>query len=90
MFRSIKATYFKTALELLEHYYADAVINGLMIDLHKEEATIDLFAKNIYNAGEIFLSKPMRSPSVPSWKRIMSAMPNFIDQFYEAVELDNR
>jgi glucosyl-3-phosphoglycerate synthase len=89
-FRSIKATYFRTALELAEQYHADAVINGLKVDLHAEEAVVDLFAQNIYRAGREFLANPMQSPFVPSWKRVMSAVPDFIDQFFEAVEKDNR
>lgn len=88
-FRSIKAAYIRTALELVEHYYADAIINGLEIDLHREETVIDLFAQNIYRAGEEFLANPMQSPRVPSWKRVMSAIPDFMERFHEAVELDN-
>lgn len=88
-FRSIKAAYIRTALELVEHYYADAIINGLEIDLHREETVIDLFAQNIYKAGEEFLANPMQSPRVPSWKRVMSAIPDFMERFHEAVELDN-
>lgn len=89
-FRSIKATYFRSALELVEQYYADAVINGLTVDIHQEEKMVDLFAQNIYTAGKEFLSAPMQSPYVPSWKRIMSAVPDFPERFFEAVELDNR
>ncbi len=88
-FRSIKAAYIRTALELVEHYYADAIINGLEIDLHREETVIDLFAQNIYRAGEEFLANPMQSPRIPSWKRVMSAIPDFMERFHEAVELDN-
>ena len=88
-FRSIKATYFRTALDFIEHYHADAVINGLAIDFHKEEAMVDLFAQNIYKAGEDFLSNPMQTPFVPSWKRVMSAIPDFLEKFHEAVDLDN-
>ncbi len=89
-FRSIKATSFRKALEMVEHYYADAVINGLVVDIHEEEAIVDLFAQNIYRAGEEFLSNPMQTPFVPSWKRVMSAVPDFSGRFSEAVELDNR
>ena len=89
-FRSIKSTYIRTSLELIEQYHADAVINGLAMDIHAEEILVDLFARNIYNAGESFLANPLRSISVPSWKRVLSAMPDFLAQFHEAVELDNQ
>jgi glucosyl-3-phosphoglycerate synthase len=89
-FRSIKATYFRKALEMVENFHADAVINGLLVDIDQEESVVDLFAQNIYKAGEEFLSNPMLSPFVPSWKRVMSAIPDFLERFSEAVELDNR
>jgi len=88
-FRSIKATYFRKALEMVSSYYADASINGLDVDIHKEEAMVDLFARNIYTAGEEFLANPMQTPFVPSWKRIMSAEPDFTEAFFEAVSRDN-
>jgi len=88
-FRSIKATYFRKALEMVSSYYADASINGLEVDIHKEEAMVDLFARNVYTAGEEFLANPMQTPFVPSWKRIMSAEPDFTEQLFEAVRLDN-
>ncbi len=74
----------------MEQYYADAVINGLSVDRHQEEAVVDLFAQNIYRAGEEFLSNPMQTPFVPSWNRVISALPDFPEQFRAAVEQDNR
>ena len=90
LFRSIKATYFRIALEQVEQYYADAVLNGLLVDRHQEEAVVDLFARNIYRAGEEFLSHPMQTPFVPSWNRVISAFPRFLEQFEAAVAQDNQ
>lgn len=90
MFRSIKSAYFKNAMDMLEQYNDDAIINGLGLDRHIEEQTVDLFAQNVYNAGEMFLKNPMHSAYIPSWKRVMSAIPDFMDMFYEAVENDNK
>ena len=73
----------------MEQYYADAVINGLSVDRHQEEAVVDLFAQNIYRAGEEFLSNPMQTPFVPSWNRVNSALPEFPGQLRAAVEADN-
>jgi glucosyl-3-phosphoglycerate synthase len=89
LIRSIKATYYRVALDFVEQYYADAVLNGLKLDRHVEEETIDLFAANVYRAGEIFLDDPMQIPVVPSWKRVVSAIPNFYQGLLEAVEMDN-
>jgi len=88
--RSIKATYLRVALEFLDQYHADAVINGLTLDRHGEEQAIDLFAANVYRAGEMFLDNPMQVPTVPSWKRVISAIPDFYEQLFEAVEADNK
>jgi glucosyl-3-phosphoglycerate synthase len=88
-FRTLKATYYRTALDFIEAYYNDALINGLSLDRHKEEKTVELFAENIMRAGEIFLSNPMETPFMPSWNRVISAIPDILDHLYEAVEADN-
>lgn len=89
-FRSIKATYYREALDMVEAYYNDAMINGLILDRHLEEQTIELFTKNIMRAGEIFLENPMETPFMPSWNRVISAIPDILQQLYTAVEEDNR
>ena len=88
--RSIKATYLRIAEDFVEKYYSDAVINGYTLDRHKEEQTVQLFGQNIYRAGEQFLQNPMDVAFIPSWKRVLSAFPEFPDLFYEAVEEDNK
>ena len=89
IFRSIKATYYRTALDFLDQYHSDAVLNGLTLDRHIEENTVDLFAANVYRAGEMFLDNPMQVPTLPSWKRVISAFPDFYGRLLEAVEVDN-
>ena len=89
LIRSIKASYNRVALDFLDQYYADAVINGLTLDRHIEEQAIDLFSTNVYRAGEMFLDNPMQVPTIPSWKRVISAIPDFYSKLREAVELDN-
>ncbi len=88
-FRSIKATYFRIALDFIETYYNDARMNGLTVDRHSEEKAVELFAENIMNAGEHFLANPMETPFIPSWNRVISALPDILDRIYEAVEEDN-
>ena len=89
-FRSIKATYFRIALDLIETYHNDAVINGLSLDVHSEEKAVELFASNIMKAGERFLDNPMETPFIPSWNRVVSAIPDVLDRLYNAVEEDNK
>jgi len=88
-FRTIKATYFRVALDFVETYYNDARMNGLVLDRHKEEEAVELFATNIMRAGEHFLENPMETPFIPSWNRVISAVPDILDRIYEAVEEDN-
>lgn len=90
LFRSLKSTYYKIALDFVEEYYNDAVMNGLSYDRHTEEETVELFAQNIYIAGGKYLANPLQSPFIPSWKRVMSAIPDYMERFKEAVELDNK
>ena len=40
-------------------------------------------------AGDAFLSNPMDTPFMPSWNRVVSAIPDIFDHIYEAVEADN-
>lgn len=86
--RTIKATYFRIALDYIETYRNDAMINGLSLDTHTEEKSVEMFAKNIIEAGENFITNPMETPFIPSWNRVVSAMPNILDELKEAVELD--
>ncbi len=88
-FRTLKATYWRIALEFAELYKADAEMNGLYYDIHKEEEVIDLFVKNVYQSGVDFLQKPDNVPVMPNWKRVLSALPDILDEFYQIVEDDN-
>lgn len=89
-FRSIKATYFRIALDFIETYHNDAIMNGLTLDIHAEEKAVELFAQNIMKAGEAFLEKPMETPFIPSWNRVISAKPDILERLYDAVEEDNK
>lgn len=89
-FRTIKATYYRIALDFIETYQNDALINGLTIDRHGEEQAVEMFARNVMEAGNYFLENPMDAPFIPSWSRVASALPNLMDEMAEAVELDNQ
>lgn len=88
--RTIKATYYRMALDFVQSYYNDALINGLSLDRDQEERAVELFAANILTAGEIFLDKPQETPFIPSWNRVRSALPDIFDQLHAAVDQDYR
>ena len=87
-FRTIKATYLRLALDMIEQYAADATINGLNMARDKEERTASMFAKNIYDAGVDFLNNHDNIPFIPSWKRTIDAIPDVMEIFNEIVEKD--
>ena len=88
-FRSIKATYYSAALDMIDIYRSDAQMNDLNFDSHIEEKTVELFALNIMKAGESFFENPMETPFIPTWNRVLSAIPDFLDRLELSVELDN-
>ena len=88
-FRTLKATYLRIALDMVEVYQNDATMNGLRFDRHREETSVELFAANLIEAGQTFLETPHEAPFIPAWSRIHAAIPNFLPRLYEAVQIDN-
>lgn len=89
MIRTLKATYYRMALDFIDQYHNDAQMNGLKLDRHNEELAVEMFSSNIIKAGEIFTENPQETPFIPCWNRVISAIPDFMDKFKEAVEEDN-
>ena len=87
--RSLKAAYYRYALDAVDQYKADAAFNGLKLDLNVEESAVELFAKNIMKAGDSFHQQPMAVPSMPTWSRVLSAHPDFFYRMRLAIEEDN-
>ncbi len=86
--RTLKATYYRIALDFVEAYHKDALMNGLGFDRHAEEQAVEVFVQSIVRAGEQFLQNPMETPFIPSWNRVVSACPNIQQQLLDAVEAD--
>ncbi len=89
-FRSLKATYYRSALDLIDIYRSDADMNGLKFDSHSEEKAVELFALNIMKAGESFFKNPMDTPFIPTWSRVKSAIPDFLVRLNKTIEDDNK
>ena len=88
LFRTLKATYYRIALDLIESYYNDAKMNGLTVDRHKEEKSVELFAENIIRAGQVFLDNPHETPFIPTWNRVHAADPDFLTVLKRAAAAD--
>ena len=89
-FRTLKATYYRVALDYVESFRRDAIMNGLDFDTHAEEQAVELFATNILEAGKQFLERPLDAPFMPTWSRVASAVPDIFEQLIDAVEEDHR
>ena len=87
-FRTLKATYYRVALDYVESYRRDAIMNGLDFDTHSEEQAVELFATNILEAGKQFLERPLDAPFMPTWSRVVSAVPDIYERLVQAVEED--
>ena len=88
--RTLKATYYRTALDLLEIYHNDAKINGLELNINEEEIAIELFSNNIIIAGQEFLDNPNQNPLITNWNRVQTAMPDVKSRFLDIVESDSK
>ncbi|MFK7916284.1 MAG: glycosyl transferase [Pseudomonadales bacterium] len=86
--RTVKATYLRIALDLIESYANDATINGLALDRDAEERAVELFAGNILRAGELYLEGGDETPFIPSWNRVTSVYTNVFDDLQNAVSAD--
>lgn len=86
--RTTKATYYRIALDMVESYRNDALFNGLDYEIHKEEQMVEMFAENIKYAGQLFLEDTDKAPLIPSWRRVVSAVPDIFAQLIEAVKND--
>lgn len=89
LFRTIKATYYRHALDMLRQHSDNARLNGLTLDLHAETLAIEVFAESIIRASDDFLENPLEVPFITNWSRVFSALPGFDQQLLEVVESDN-
>jgi glucosyl-3-phosphoglycerate synthase len=90
LFRTLVATYVRTAQDMLKRYEDDAAINGLFFDRHEESLAVDTFTRGIRQAAEIIMEDPLGVPLIASWDRVTSALPNILGEIRRAVEQDNQ
>ncbi len=84
------SAYVRTAQDAIARYSDDAKLNGLSFDRHEEEVAVETFSGALGAAGLDFVRDPMGSPQIPNWSRVISAMPDFLDDLRGAVEADER
>jgi glucosyl-3-phosphoglycerate synthase len=89
LFKTLIATYVRTAQDMLKRYEDDAAVNGLFFDRHGESLAVETFTEGIKNASEIIMKDPLGVPLISSWDRVTSALPEILDMVKSAVEEDN-
>jgi glucosyl-3-phosphoglycerate synthase len=88
--RTLQVHYLRTAQDTLKRYEDDAAINGLIFDRNLESEAVETFTRGIREAADIFLKDPFGAPLIPTWSRVTSAIPDFLERLQAAVEEDNR
>ena len=89
-FRTLTATYLRTAQDIVKRFHDDSYINGLFYDRHEEGSAVEAFTRGLKIAGEDFFEEFFEKPLIPNWNRITSAIPDFLNMLKEAVEEDNK
>jgi glucosyl-3-phosphoglycerate synthase len=87
--RTLLINYMRTAKDDVKRYRDDADFNGLAFDYHLESVMVEAFTRAIQIAGKEFLETPLYSPLIPSWNRVSSAIPDFLEMLRTVVEKDN-
>ncbi len=87
--RTLVINYRRTAEDAVKRYRDDADINGLAFDYHLETVMVEAFTRAIQIAGKEFMENPLYSPLIPSWNRVTSAIPDYLEKLKKAVDADN-
>ncbi|MEJ2683810.1 MAG: glycosyl transferase [Candidatus Sulfobium sp.] len=88
-FKTLVATYVRTAQDMLKRYDDDASINGLFFDRHEESLAVETFTSGIKQASEKIMEDPLGVPLIASWDRVTSAIPDILGRIRAAVKEDN-
>ncbi|HOW54399.1 MAG TPA: hypothetical protein PLR60_07050 [Syntrophorhabdaceae bacterium] len=89
-FKTLVATYARTAQDMLKRYEDDASINSLLFDRHEESLSVETFTSGIKRAAEVITKDPLGVPLISSWDRVTAALPDILDRIRESVGEDNR
>ncbi len=88
-FNSLLTTYFEESRRAIEQYNAIAQVNGLKFNRQREIEAIETFTESLRIANEDFHTDPMGVPMLSAWTSVRSVLPDFTDQYKDAVRLDN-
>jgi glucosyl-3-phosphoglycerate synthase len=87
-FITIQTAYLRLAQDAIRQYHADSLMNGLEYDRHVEEQTVEGFAELITETGDAVHEDPSGRPTLPTWTRVVTAMPDFPRRLREIADAD--
>jgi glucosyl-3-phosphoglycerate synthase len=85
-FRTLTVHYQQLAQDTINKYYADAMLNGLQFDRHAEATAVTAFSESLREAAAAYSENPLSLPIIPSWNRVLHAIPGFFDLVLDAAE----
>ncbi len=85
---TLQAAFLRLAQDAVRQYHADAMMNSLEYDRHSEEQAIEAFAALIATAGDAVLNDPTGAAALPTWSRVVAALPDFPSQLRKISEDD--
>jgi glucosyl-3-phosphoglycerate synthase len=74
--RSLVAAYQREAEDAVDDSYAVASVNGLHLDRHEEERTVQRFIAALVSSVAEFLLDPLGPPLLPNWHRVRAGVPD--------------
>ncbi len=83
--RMLEIRYVRMAEEMIDRYHADAIVNGLQFDRHSEESAVAAFQTSLREGAASFAAGAVPECTLPSWSRVLSAIPDFFDRLQNAV-----
>jgi glucosyl-3-phosphoglycerate synthase len=89
LLKSLAVTYLRVARETMVRYQNDAQINSLQFDQHHEGQAVEAFARAVRLASEEYLEDPVSVQLIPTWNRVLAAVPDVFEKLIAAVEKDN-
>jgi glucosyl-3-phosphoglycerate synthase len=87
--KSLPVTYLRTAREMMGRYQSDAYINSLIFDQHQEGQAVEAFAQAVRLASDEYLADPVGMPLIPTWNRVLAAIPDVFERILAIAEKDN-
>jgi len=88
-FQTIIASYFLESRNTILKYNALSKLNGLTYVREEEISAVEAFEHSLKEAAQVFLKDPMGIPMLSAWITVRSVLPDFSEQFAEAVYADN-